>query len=366
MSMNPSGRPKAPLVLTEDEREALTRYVARRNSAQGLARRARIVLACAADKTNVDVAAEVGCSAPTVGLWRRRFLEKRLDGLFDEPRPGAPRKIGDDEIEAIVVKTIEEKPKDGATHWSTRGMAAEAGISQSTVTRVWHAFRLKPHRQDRFKLSTDPLLVEKVRDIVGLYLAPPERAVVLCVDEKSQIQALSRSHPILPMLPGRPEKATHDYRRHGTTTLFAALDYTSGKILHSLGPRHRATEFKKFLILIDKNTPPDLDIHLVLDNYATHKTPAIKTWLAKHPRFHLHFTPTSGSWLNLVERWFGELTMKKIKRGSHFSVKALEADIRDWIESWNDNPKPFVWHKTADQILESLAVYCTQISNATN
>jgi transposase len=359
--MNPSGRPKPPLILTDEERDALVRYVARRNSSQGLARRARIVLACAENKTNIAVAAEVGCSVPTVGLWRKRFIDQRLDGLFDLPRPGAPRKISDDQVEAIVVKTLEDKPAD-ATHWSTRGMASAMGVSQSSVTRIWQAFRLKPHRQDHFKLSTDPLVVEKVRDIVGLYLAPPERAVVLCVDEKSQIQALSRSHPIFPMMPGSPEKATHDYKRHGTTTLFAALDYTTGKILSSLGPRHRAIEFKKFLVLIDKNTPAELDIHLVLDNYATHKTPTIKKWLEKHPRFHLHFTPTSGSWLNLVERWLGELTQKKIKRGSHFSVKALEADIRNWIE----NPKPFVWHKTADEILDSLAAYCTHINNGTN
>ena len=357
------GRPKAELSLTDDERSVLERLARRRTSAQAMALRARIILACATGATNAAVAEALGVAPATVGKWRRRFVAARLDGLFDEPRPGAPRTITDDRVEAVIVKTLEQKPKD-ATHWSTRSMAVAMGMSQSSISLIWRAFGLQPHRAESFKLSTDPLFVEKVRDVVGLYLDPPERAVVLCVDEKSQIQALNRFQPILPMLLGTPERRSHDYVRHGTTSLFAALDLVSGKVIGSLRRRHRASEFKAFLERIDAEVPDDLAIHLVLDNYATHKTPAIHRWLLRHPRFHLHFTPTSGSWLNLVERWFAELTTKKIKRGAHTSVPALERDIRGWIVTWNENPRPYVWVKTADQILASLARYCVRISNS--
>lgn len=359
------GRPKAELVLSTEERLTLERLANRRKSAQAMAMRARIVMACAEGDTNRAVAEKLGVSQAMVGKWRRRFVEHRLDGLFDEQRPGAPRTITDDQVEKVIVKTLEEKPED-ATHWSTRGMAKEVGLSQTTIRRIWSAFSLQPHRAESFKLSTDPLFIEKVRDVVGLYLDPPERAVVLCVDEKSQIQALNRFQPILPMMPGTPERRSHDYVRHGTTSLFAALDMGSGKVIGSLKARHRATEFKKFLVEIDEQVPKDLEVHLVLDNYATHKTPEIHRWLLRHPRFHLHFTPTSGSWLNMVERWFGELTTKKIKRGAHTSVKALEKDIREWIANWNEDPRPYVWVKTADQILASLARYCERVSAATS
>jgi transposase len=363
--MGHGGRPKAELTLSTEERLALERLANRRKSAQAMALRARIVMCCAKDgATNREVADKLGVSEAMVGKWRRRFVEHRLNGLSDDPRPGAPRKITDDQVEAVIVKTLEEKPKD-ATHWSTRSMATQVGMSQTTINRIWRAFGLQPHRAESFKLSTDPLFVEKVRDVVGLYLDPPERAVVLCVDEKSQIQALNRFQPILPMMPATPERRSHDYVRHGTTSLFAALDMASGKVIGSLRQRHRATEFKKFLVQIDEEVPDDLDVHLILDNYATHKTPEIKRWLLRHPRFHLHFTPTSGSWLNMVERWFGELTDKKIRRGAHTSVKALEKDIREWIELWNENPRPYVWVKTADQILASLARYCARVSAAT-
>ena len=363
--MGHGGRPKAELVLTTEERLTLERLANRRKSAQAMALRARIVLCCANGDTNKDVAEHLGVGVAMVGKWRRRFVEHGLDGLSDEPRPGAPRTITDDQVEAVIVKTLEEKPAD-ATHWSTRSMAEATGMSQTTIRRIWGAFGLQPHRAESFKLSTDPLFVEKVRDIVGLYLDPPERALVLCADEKSQIQALNRFQPILPMMPGTPERRSHDYTRHGTTSLFAALDMASGKVIGSLRQHHRATEFKKFLIQIDQEVPAELDVHLILDNYATHKTPAIKRWLVRHPRFHLHFTPTSGSWLNMVERWFAELTTKKIKRGAHTSVKALEKDIRDWIKTWNDNPRPYVWVKTADQILAALARYCERVSAATS
>ena len=297
----------------------------------------------------------------TVGKWRGRFVERRLDGLFDEPRPGHRRTITDEQVEAVIVKTLEEKPTD-ATHWSTRSMARATGMSQSAVSRIWRRFYLQPQRAESFKLSTDPLFVDKVKDVVGLYLDPPERAVVLCVDEKSQIQAPNRAQPIFPMLPGVPERRSHDYVRHCTTTLFAALDMATGAVIGSLHKRHRATEFKKFLVRIDEEVPAHLDVHVVLDNYATHKTPEIDRWLVRHPRFQLHFTPTSGSWLNMVERWFAELTTKKIRRGSHLSVRALEADIKSWIAHWNEDPRPYVWVKPAEQILASLARYCERIS----
>lgn len=299
----------------------------------------------------------------TVRTWRRRFLEHGLDGLCDEPRPGVPRKISDADVERVIVKTLQETPKN-ATHWSTRSMAAATGMSQSAVSRIWRAFALAPHRSQTFKLSTDPHFIDKVRDVVGLYLDPPEKALVLCVDEKSQIQALDRSQPVLPMMPGVPERRSHDYVRSGTTTLFAALEVATGKVIGSLHRRHRATEFKKFLAKVDKTVPPTLEVHLILDNYATHKTPSVKKWLLAHPRFHLHFTPTSASWLNLVERWFGELTQKRLKRGVHRSVQALERDVRAWLADWNNHPKPFVWTKTADEILDKVAAYCHRISDS--
>jgi transposase len=348
--------------LSDGERETLARWARRRRSAAGLAQRSRIVLACAEGLTNSAVAARVGVSVPTVRRWRGRFSERRLDGLLDEPRPGRPRTISDEQVERVIVTTLESKPPDGGTHWSTRQMASAVGLNQTAISRIWRAFGLQPHRVEQFKLSKDPLFVEKIRDIVGLYLDPPERAIVLCVDEKSQIQALDRSQPILPLLPGTPARQTHDYTRHGTSSLYAALDVATGKVIGSLHARHRAIEFKKFLIKIDHEVPADLDVHLILDNYATHKTPAIKRWLTAHPRFVLHFTPTGASWCNLVERLFGELTARKLRRGAHRSVKALNADIRDWLAHWNENPRPYVWTKTADEILANLAGYCNTIN----
>jgi transposase len=358
-----TGRPKAVLTLTDDEREQLVRWSRRAKSAQFLALRSRIVLACAQGLDNKQVAAKLGVVPATVSKWRRRFVDKRLDGLLDEPRPGGPRSITDEQIEAVVVATLERTPRD-ATHWSRASMAAETGLSRSTVGRIWRAFSLKPHLVDTFKLSTDPLFIEKVRDVVGLYLDPPERALVLCVDEKSQIQALDRSAPVLPMMPGMPERRTHDYARFGVTTLFAALDVASGQIIGSLHRRHRAIEFKKFLATIDAQVPAELDVHLICDNLSTHKTPTIARWLAAHPRFQLHFTPTSSSWLNQVERWFGLLTDKQLRRGVHKSVPALEKDIRTWINNWNENPQPFVWTKTADEIFERLNSYLQRIPGA--
>ena len=327
--------------------------------------RSRVVLACAAAVTasNGQIAADLGVSRHTVTKWRNRFAVDRLEGLLDEPRPGRPRTIADVDVERVIVTTLETTPRD-ATHWSTRSLAVQVGLSQTAVSRIWRAFGLAPHRQDSWKLSKDPQFIDKVRDVVGLYLDPPERAVVLCVDEKSQIQALDRTAPVLPMLPGTPARASHDYVRAGTSSLYAALNLTTGKVIGSLHARHRAIEFKKFLATVDREVPADLDVHVVLDNASTHKTPTIKRWLAAHPRFVLHFTPTSSSWLNLVERWFGELTTKKLKRGTHRSVRALNKDIRDWIDSWNDNPRPYVWTKTADQILESIARYCTRINDS--
>ena len=359
MSRGPAA---VPVELADGERVTLERWARRRRSAAGLAQRSRIVLACARGETNTAVAERVGVSVPTVRRWRGRFVEQRLDGLLDESRPGRPRTIDDEQVEEVIVRTLETAPPDGGTHWSTRQMAAAAGLNQTAVSRIWRAFSLQPHRVEHFKLSKDPLFVEKVRDIVGLYLDPPERAVVLCVDEKSQIQALDRSAPMLPLLPGTPARMSHDYKRHGTSSLFAALDATSGKVIRSLHARHRAIEFKKFLQKIDKEVPAGLDVHVILDNYSTHKTPAIKRWLAGHPRFVLHFTPTGASWINLVERWFGELTARKLRRGVHRSVRALNADIQDWTSKWNEDPKPYVWAKTADEILENLAGYCNTIN----
>jgi transposase len=349
--------------LTDDERARLEAWTRRRTSAQGLAQRARIVLAAADGRSNTEIAQRVGVTRPTVAKWRNRFAERRLDGLVDEPRPGRPRTITDDKVEQVVVKTLETTPKD-ATHWSTRSMAAEAGLTQNAILRIWQAFGLQPHRAETFKLSKDPLFVDKIYDVVGLYLNPPERAVVLCVDEKSQIQALDRTASILPMLPGTPQRATHDYKRHGTSSLYAALDLSSGKVISALHQRHRAIEFKKFLQTINREVPDHLDVHLVLDNSSTHKTPAIRKWLTAHPRFVLHFTPTSSSWLNLVERWFSELTTKLLQRGAHRSAHALNTDIRSWIETWNDDPRPYVWTKPADQILDSIARYCKRINQS--
>jgi transposase len=351
------------LVLSEAEREQLEAWARRRKSAQALAQRSRIVLAAAEGLPNTEIARRLGIHRSVATRWRNRFAVDRLDGLLDEARPGRPRTISDAQVEEVIVKTLETTPRD-ATHWSTRSMAQEVGLTQTAVSRIWRAFGLQPHRQDTWKLSRDPQFIEKVRDVVGLYLNPPERAVVLCVDEKSQIQALDRTAPILPMLPGVPERATHDYKRAGTSSLYAALDLATGQVIGRLHARHRAIEFKRFLQTIDREVPAELDVHVILDNSSTHKTPAIRNWLASHPRFVLHFTPTSSSWLNLVERWFGELTTKKLRRGTHRSVRELNADIRAWIETWNDDPKPFVWTKTADQILESIARYCTRINDS--
>jgi transposase len=358
-----TGRPKAELVLTDAEREQLVRWSRRAKSSQALAMRSRIVLACAEGGSNVDVARDLGVHLSTVGKWRRRFVRLRLDGLVDEERPGRPPSITLDRIEEVVVATLEQTPRD-ATHWSRRSMAGKSGLSKSTIGRIWRDFGLKPHRAESFKLSTDPLFVDKVVDVVGLYHNPPERAVVLCVDEKSQVQALDRSQPVLPMMPGMPERRTHDYARHGITSLFAAFNIADGTVISQLHRQHRASEFKQFLTAIDKAVPAELDVHLICDNYGTHKTPAIRAWLAKHPRFHLHFTPTGSSWINQVERWFGFLTDQKIRRGAHKSVQALEADIRAWIADWNSHPRPFIWTKTAEEILDSLARFCRRISGA--
>lgn len=354
---------RAEIVLTDDERETLQRWARRPKSAQALALRCRIVLGAADGELSKDIAARLGCSPTTVGKWRGRFAARRLDGLHDEPRPGKPRTISDADVERVIVKTLEETPVD-ATHWSTRSMAAATGMSQSAITRIWRAFGLKPHQVEHFKLSPDPQFIDKVRDIVGLYLNPPDAAVVLCVDEKSQIQALDRTAPVLPLRPGVPERQTHDYVRHGTTNLYAALDVASGNVIADLSPRARAEEFRRFLNLIDKNVPDHLDVHVIVDNSRTHKTPAIQRWLLRHPRFSLHFTPTYSSWLNLVERWFAELTNKWLRRGTHRSTRDLVASIKTWITHWNDDPRPFIWHKTADEILDNLANYCARISDS--
>jgi transposase len=347
------------------ERETLQRWVRRHSSSQALAQRCRIVLGCAEGWSNREVAAAERVHPATVSKWRHRFAEARLEGMVDAPRPGAQRSISDDTIEAVVVDTLESAPED-ATHWSTRELAAKHGISKTTVAEIWRAFGLKPWMEESFKISPDPDLIEKTRDIVGLYLNPPEAAAVFAVDEKPQIQALDRTAPTLPMLPGTPARATHDYLRHGTLDLFAALNVASGTVITELRPSHTSDEFVRFLNTINREVPDDLDVHLVLDNLSTHKTPKVHRWLLRHRRFHLHFTPTYSSWLNLVERWFSALTTKKLQRGAHRSVKQLADDIAQWVERWNQDPQPFVWHKTSEEILNSIARYCGEIIGTTH
>lgn len=356
-----TGRPKALLELTSDERDQLERWSRRRKSSQALALRSRIVLGCASGLSNKEVAEQERVAQATVGKWRSRFVESRLDGLADDPRPGRPPTVTAEQVEDVVVTTLEQTPAN-ATHWSRAKMAERSGLSPSTIGRIWKAFELKPHRTDGFKLSNDPLFVEKVYDVIGLYLDPPEGAVVYCVDEKSQVQALARSQPAFPMMPNMPERRTHDYVRHGITSLFAAFNTTDGSVISSLHRRHRSVEFKKFLAKIDATVPADLDIHLVCDNYGTHKSPAVRTWLDKHPRFHVHYTPTYSSWINQVERFFAYITADLLQRSDHRSVQALEADIRNWITAWNENPKPFIWTKTADQILQKLGRLLARIN----
>ena len=358
-----TGRPKAELKLSETEQSTLESWTRRRTSAQALAQRARIVLLCATGKNNGEVAETLKVSKGMVGKWRSRFAAERVEGLLDEARPGAPRKVSDEDVERVLTLTLETTPR-GATHWSTRSLARRCGMSQSTVSRIWRAFALQPQRSETFKLSKDPLFIEKVRDIVGLYMNPPDRALVLCVDEKSQIQALDRTAPLLPMRPGQIERRTHDYVRNGTTSLFAALNVKTGTVIGACHQRHRSVEFRKFLDHIDAAVPGNLDVHLILDNYSTHKTALIQRWLAKRPRYHLHFTPTSASWLNLVERWFAGLTDKQIRRGAHRNNRELKEAIHEYMAVTNEEPKPFVWTKTADDILDSLARFCMRTSDS--
>jgi transposase len=357
-----TGRPKLPLSLTEEDHNQLQSLAHRARSQPLLARRARVVLACSEGLDNKTVARKLRVSLGMVGKWRSRFRKAGLEGLYDEPRPGAPRQVSDAEVEQVVVQTLESTPR-GQTHWSTRGLAKATGLSRMTISRIWHAFGLQPHRSETFKLSPDPLLIEKVRDIVGLYMNPPDHALVLCLDEKSQIQALDRTQPLLPLRPGQAERRTHDYKRHGTTSLFAALDLKTSRVIGKLHRRHRSLAFRQFLDEIEAQVPAALEVHFIMDNYGTHKTPVIRKWFAKRPRFHVHFTPTYASWINLVERWFAELTNKRIRRGVFRSVKDLEAAIREYIDVHNQDPKPFVWRKTADQILTSIARFA-QRTNA--
>lgn len=357
------GRRLPLLELNQEQRTTLQGWTRRRKTAQALALRARIILRASEGLTATAIAAETQVCLQTVSKWWRRFEAQGLEGLLDEPRPGQPRKLSDAQIEAVIVRTLESKPP-AATHWSTRTMAQATGLNQTAISRIWRAFSLAPHRAETFKLSRDPLFIDKVRDIVGLYMNPPERALVLCVDEKSQIQALDRTAPLLPMRPGQIERRTHDYARHGTTSLFAALDTRTGRIIGQNQQRHRSEEFRNFLDTIERNVPEELDVHLIMDNYGTHKTRLIQNWLAKRPRFHVHFTPTSASWLNLVERWFALLTERQLRRGVHRSTKELKAAIDDFIEHHNRDPKPFIWHKTADQILDSVARFCIRTNDS--
>ena len=358
-----TGRPKVALILTEDERRRLNSLAHRSRSAPHVARRARIILACAEGTDSNVVARRLHVTPATVCKWRGRFVRQRLDGLYDEPRPGAPRTITDDEVEQVIIRTLETTPR-GATHWSTRDMARAVGLSRMAINRIWHTFGLQPHRSETFKLSNDPLLIEKIRDIVGLYLNPPAHAAVFCVDEKPQIQALDRTQPLLPMQPGQVERRTHDYKRHGTTTLFAALNAKTSEVITQFHQRHRSAQFREFLDLIEAQVPRGLDVHIIMDNYGTHKTPLIRNWFAKRPRFHVHFTPTYASWLSLVERWFALLTTKQLRRGVFHSVPKLKAAIQVFIDAHQDNPKPFVWTKTADEILASIARFAERTTNA--
>jgi transposase len=358
-------RPLTPLVLSDDERSQLESWVRRPKTLQRLALRARIVLAAASGLSNTRIAADLGITLPTVGKWRQRFLTDRLGGLADEPRPGTPRSVTDAQVEEAITVTLESKPAD-ATHWSTRSLAKKLGLSQTAVSRIWRAFGLQPHRSETFKLSTDPFFIEKVRDVVGLYLSPPERAIVLCIDEKSQVQALDRTQPLLPMTPGQAERGTHDYARHGATSLFAALNVATGEVIGQCHRRHRQQELVKFLDHIDATVPP-IDgetIHIVMDNYGTHKTPRVKRWLTRHPRYVIHFTPTSASWLNQVERFFAETTSKRIRRGVYRSIRALEQAITDYLAGYNRSPKPFVWTATAELILKRVEDHCKRTSNS--
>jgi transposase len=355
------GRPTVEIVLSAEERATLDRWARRHNSSQALALRCRIVVGCADGLTHTEIASRLGCNPVTVGKWRHRFAVDRLDGLVDAPRPGAARTIGDHVIEAVLVETLETAPPD-ATHWSTRGLAAKHGISHTTVGEIWRAFGLKPWRQDSFKVSPDPDLVEKIRDLVGLYMNPPVNAAVFAVDEKPQIQALDRTAPTLPMLPTTPQRATHDYERNGTCDLFAALEVATGKVITDIRSSHTSADLVAFLNKINREVPAELDVHVILDNLSAHKAPTVHKWLLRHRRFHLHFTPTYGSWMNMVERWFSALTTKKLQRSAHRNVKELAADILSWAATWNENPRPFLWHKTAEQILERLADYCTAIN----
>jgi len=357
------GRPIPELTVSAEERETLQSWAQRRKTAQALALRARIVLDCAEGKNNSAVSAALHVCKPTVGKWRARFVAKRLEGLLDEPRPGAPRRIGDAAVERVLTLTLESMPSN-ATHWSTRLLARRCGMSQTAISRIWRAFALQPHRSETSKLSRDPLFIEKVRDIVGLYLNPPDQALVLCVDEKAQIQALDRTQPLLPMRPGQIERRTHDYERHGTTSLFAALEMASGKVIGECHRRHRAVEFRRFLDTVNAAAPADLDVHLILDNYGTHKTPLIQRWLVRHPRYHLHFTPTGSSWINLVERWFATLTERQLRRSAHRSTQELEGALNRYVETYNQDPRPFVWTKTADHILEAVARFCKRTSDS--
>jgi len=358
-----TGRPKKPLQITDEDRDKLTTMARRPKSAQAMAMRARIVLSCEQGMSNSEVARKLHITGATVGKWRERFRKDGLDGLLDEPRMGTPRRITDRQIEEVVTKTLESMPANG-THWSTRLMAAETGLSQNAIVRIWHAFGLQPHRVENFKFSKDPQFVEKVRDIVGLYLNPPDRAVVVCLDEKSQVQALNRTEPILPLAPGVPARQSHDYERHGVTSLFAAMDVASGVTISTCYRRHRHQEFLRFLNVVDENLPAGLDVHLVMDNYGTHKVSKVRNWLARHSRYHVHFTPTSGSWLNLVERLFAEVTERCVRRGSHMSVRSLEKAMLAYLEQRNKNPKPFVWTADADMILGKVERLCRRISRS--